>query len=78
MENEYYENFNTLAFATILQAIHDYELLRDLDTTELTMDDRDTISKCELEEFFNSEWCDWLLQNMSLTGKDILSYLEKE
>ena len=73
--NEY---FKDIAFSIIEQAIEDYKLLKSFDVDELDFYDEDTISKSELEEFFNSDWCDFLLLNMNLTGEDILRYLNRE
>ena len=73
--NEY---FKDIAFSIIEQAIDDYKLLKSFDVDELDFYDEDTISKSELEEFFNSDWCDFLLSNMNLTGEDILRYLNRE
>jgi hypothetical protein len=32
----------------------------------------------EEEDFFKSEWCSFLLQNMKITGEDILRRLKEE
>ena len=69
--------FNELAFSIVLQAIEDYKLLLEYDV-DYIVDDHTLISRAELEEFFNSEWCDGLLSLMSnLTGKAILRHLKK-
>lgn len=60
-------NYKGLAFAIILQAVEDYRLPKEFgcDTSKI-------------EEFFKSDWCDQLLLNLKLTGKDILTVLESE
>lgn len=70
-------NFTELAFAIVEQAVEDYKLLRKLGLSEMRSYTEGDISKIELEEFFYSEWCDFLLQNMKLTGEDILRYLNR-
>jgi hypothetical protein len=52
--------YNRLAVAIIKQAVEDY---------------RGTNCETErksIEKFFNSDWCDGLLGNTNLTGRDIL------
>lgn len=70
-------NFNILAFSIIEKAVNDYKLLLELNTEEINFCNAGKISKVEIEEFFHSEWCDFLLQNMKITGKDILRYLNR-
>lgn len=70
-------NFRELAFSIVERAVADYKLLQEVDVNELDLLDEGIISKMELEEFFHSEWCDFLLQNMKLTGEDILRYLNR-
>ena len=57
--------WNELALAIIEQAVKDYREKREK---------RHPTN--HIERFFESEWCDFLLQNMDLTGKDILKYLK--
>lgn len=59
--------YNYLAYFIIRQAIRDYR--------EFRWDKRRI---AELKEFFESEWCDFLLQKIKLTGRDILRELEDE
>ena len=61
------KNYKMLSFAIIDQAIQDYRKLKS-----------EGLSTIEVEKFFKSEWCDWLLLNMKLTGLDILMQLESE
>ena len=61
------KNYKMLSFAIIDQAVQDYRMLK-----------AEGLSTLELEKFFKSEWCDWLLLNMKLTGLDILMQLESE
>ena len=56
-----------LSFAIIDQAIQDYRKLKS-----------EGLPTIEVEKFFKSEWCDFLLLNMKLTGLDILMQLESE
>ena len=60
-------NYSGLALAIIWQAAVDYR--------EKKKNGRSTIAE---ERFFNGEWCDFLLQNVKITGKDILRRLERE
>lgn len=57
--------WNELALAIIEQAVVDYREKREK---------RHPTN--HIERFFKSEWCDFLLQNMDLTGEDILKYLK--
>lgn len=59
--------YKQLAFAIILQAIDDYRENKEWNRPN-----------DEVEEFFESKWCNALLQNLKLTGKDILEHLRKE
>ena len=70
--------FDDLAFSIVERAVYDYKLLKSLNVEKLESYDEGSISKRELEKFFRSEWCDYLLQNMKLTGEDILDYLNRE
>jgi hypothetical protein len=70
--------FNDLAISIIEKAVNDYRLLKELCAETIVVDDGDKISIGELEEFFHSEWCNYLLCNMKLTGEDILYYLNRE
>ena len=71
-------NFNELALSIIEKAVNDYKLLLELNVKEIDFFDEGRISKAELEDFFRSEWCDFLLGNMRLTGEDILRYLNRK
>lgn len=71
-------NFNELALSIIEKAVTDYKLLLELNVKEIEFCDEGRISKVELEDFFRSEWCDFLLCSMRLTGEDILRYLNRE
>lgn len=73
MNNEYKE----LAFAIIINAIDDYRFLKEIGASKVDLIDEGVISKEEIEDFFHSDWCDFLLLNMNLTGKDILRYLDR-
>lgn len=70
-------NFNELTLSIIEKAVTDYKLLLELNVKEIEFCDEGKISKVELEDFFRSEWCDFLLCNMRLTGEDILRYLNR-
>lgn len=59
-------NYRILAFAIIKQAIEDYEIRR-----------AGGASTVALENFFLSDWCDFLLSHIELTGADILAYLKR-
>ena len=69
--------YSTLALGILLRAIEDYKLLKEYDCTRLVVKNGGVISSEELEEFFNSRWCDVLLDSISeLTGRDILKMLK--
>lgn len=70
-------DFNDLALSIIEMAVEDYKLLKEMGANRLYTD-KCVITKKELEQFFNSKWCDYLLKNMDLTGKDILRHLNRE
>ena len=57
--------WNDLAIAIIEQAIDDYKEKKALHHPTN-----------HIERFFKSEWCDYLLQNVTITGEDILNYLK--
>ena len=61
------KTYKMLSFAIIDQAIQDYRMLK-----------AEGLSTVEIENFFKSEWCDFLLLNINLTGLDILMQLESE
>ena len=71
-------NMNELGFSIIEKAIQDYRLLKKFEVETRLVDNKDRISKCEIEDFFHSDWCDFLLGNMRITGEDILDYLNRE
>ena len=73
-----YANYNRLALAILIAAVEDYKFLKELGEETYYLDDDVRIGKKEIRKFFLSNWCDDLLQNMSLTGRDILTYLESE
>ena len=68
-------NFDILAFSIIEKAVNDYKLLLELNTAEINFCNEGKISKVEIEDFFKSDLCDSLLQNIDMTGEDILKYL---
>lgn len=70
--------YNDLVLSIIEKAVNDYRLLKEIGAKKIYLLDEGTISKKELEDFFCSDWCDFLLSNMDLTGKDILRYLNRE
>ena len=57
--------WNDLAIAIIEQAIDDYKEEKALHHPTN-----------HIERFFKSEWCDYLLQSVTITGEDILNYLK--
>ena len=71
------DQFNELACSIINRAVEDYKLLKELNVETIRFCDRSRVSKKELERFFRSEWCDFLLCNMRFTGEDILRYLNR-
>lgn len=71
------ESARELAFNIVEQAVIDYKLLLKYGVDRLNLLDEGCITKAEIEDFFRSEWCDFLLQNMKLTGEDILRYLNR-
>lgn len=76
--NHLQENYNELALAILETAIRDYRLLQHYDIDSMDLGKEGIISIAELEEFFKSDLCDSLLQNIDMTGEDILSYLDRE
>ena len=56
--------YDMLAFAIIQQAVEDYKYCKE-----------NQLPTKRIEEFLKSTWCDTLLQNMRLSGDDILMYL---
>ena len=74
MNNEYKD----LAFEIIIKAIDDYRFLKELGVSKFDFLDEGVISKKEIEDFFRSNWCNFLLSTMDLTGEDILRYLNRE
>ena len=72
------ESSRELAFNIVEQAVIDYKLLLKYGVDRLNLIDEGYITKAEIEDFFRSEWCDFLLCNMKLTGEDILRYLNRE
>lgn len=70
----YDENYYTLGLAIVTRAVYDLRILNQnhLDTIEM---DTGTIYKSEVESFFNSSWCDVLVEPLGLTGTKILGYL---
>lgn len=69
------ENYNELALAILETAIRDYRILQQYDIDSMDLGKEGIISIAELEEFFKSDLCDSLLQNIDMTGEDILKYL---
>lgn len=71
-------NTSTLALGILLRAIEDYKLLKKYGYTRMVLRNEGVISIDELEEFFNSRWCDVLLDSISeLNGRDILKMLQE-
>jgi hypothetical protein len=71
-------NTSTLALGILLRAIADYKLLKRHGCTRMVIKNEGVISITELEEFFNSRWCDVLLDSISeLNGRDILKMLQE-
>ena len=70
------DGYKQLAIAIILRSVEDYQYLNRINETRYHYDEGGTISKSEIRKFLLSEYCDFLLQNMAITGKDILKYLE--
>lgn len=68
------ENFKTLGAAIVIRAVRDYEIYANTNfgTTEA--------NKSELEQFFKSEWCLYLVNaccDINLDSKDILPTLQR-
>lgn len=76
--NHLQENYNELALAILETAILDYRMLQQYDLDSMDLGKEGVISIVELEEFFKSDLCDSLLQNIDMTGEDILEYLNRE
>lgn len=70
--------YNELALSILMRAIDDYRMLQKFGCKKLIVEDDNVISLKELEEFFNSRWCDVLLSSISeLRGRDILKMLKE-
>jgi hypothetical protein len=70
--------YTTLALSILLRAIEDYKMLKEHGFSKMTVEDDNVISIDELEQFFNSRWCDALLDTISeLNGRDILKMLNE-
>ena len=64
--------------AIIEQAVDDYVYCAKSPSCELNrLSIEHKTLKDDVISFFNSEWCDGLLQGIAYTGVDILRYLEK-
>lgn len=70
--------FKELALSIITTAVDDYKLLKDTGCNKMILTDGTIVSIDELEDFFLSEWCDFLLGELHLTGQDILNFLNRE
>lgn len=69
---------NNLIFAILLKAIEDYKLLVKYNVDKLEIDE-EIVYKSELKKFFNSQWCDWLLSNLTgYNGRDIMRFLDRK
>lgn len=66
--------YKELATAIVMQAIDDYNMLKKKDATRF-IEDQQIVSYVELRRFFNSDFCDDLLVDVTFTGKDILRML---
>lgn len=67
----------TLCAAIINRALADYEKL--FFTNSDCIDDcGQTIRRKELEDFFNSEWSDFLLSSFGMTGKEAFSLMVRK
>ena len=73
-----YSPVKELALSVIITAVYDYIRLKNNDATKMALTDGSCIAKDELEDFFRSEWCDFLLGELRLTGTDILNFLNRE
>lgn len=69
------ECWNNLALAIVQQAVEDWKLLDELGYDEHWIKNEGHISYRELERFFHSDWCDFLLSNTNLTGMKIYKTL---
>ena len=70
--------YKELGFSIVIQAIKDYRTLQRHGVDKLIKNKQKKLDKREIEDFFRSDWCDFLLCNMRLTGEDILRYLNRE
>lgn len=70
--------YKELGFSIVTQAIKDYRTLQHHGVDKLIKNKQKKLDKREIEDFFRSDWCDFLLSNMNLTGEDILRYLNRE
>lgn len=66
-----------LATMIVVQAINDWRsIINQRDFLDRTPSRRKNL--CELRQFFNSEWCEFLMMFMEITPKQILNKLEME
>lgn len=73
------EIYKEIALNVLIQAIEDYKLLKKHGFKRMLTEEKTYIYMDELEKFFNSKWCDYLLEYVSdLNGRDILRMLNKE
>ncbi len=70
----------SIACSIIERAIEDYKHLKSNNIAENKIRGKGRYSLCEIEKFFNGEWCSLLLESMncSLTGRDILHKLQTQ
>ena len=73
------DGYRKLMCAIIEQAVDDYVYCAKSPSCELNrMNIQNQTLQDDVVSFFNSEWCDGLLQGIALNGRDILDYLSKK
>lgn len=71
VDREFTDGWQDLRNAIIMQAVEDWQ--------QLILRKTATKPNCncgEIEQFLKSDWCDWLLSDMPISGKDILTVLQ--
>jgi hypothetical protein len=71
-------DYKMLGYEIVRQAIDDYRMLREMKRTRYATIAGGIISKREIESFLCSKWCEVLLSDFGMSGRDILKVLKAE
>lgn len=69
--------WDDLALCIIEKAVKDYKTMKRMGVERMKVNKK-VVTKKEIEDFFNSTWCDFLIRGMNITGKDILRHLQRD